>query len=237
VTGILGVMATLTDTLQVGASVRPPVPVAADGQLVITLGDLIKDTAKVNGDRASLFLTMPLEIKLGTHWKPLPELAVNVDVVYEGWDSFENLVIEPRGITQQVGNSEPVALDKISIPKKWRSTFGARAGVGYTTPFGLQVRAGALFEQQASDTKYFNIDFPNPQRLFLTGGVEYPVGPVQLLVTGAWTPTVTLDVTDSDVRQVTNNPAVPGNVVGNGVYTSGGWMASVGVRGNFGPQR
>ncbi len=237
VTGVLGVMATVTDTLQVGASVRPPVPVAADGQLVITLGDLLKDTAKVNGDRASLFLSMPLEIKLGAHWKPLPALSVNVDLVYEGWDSFSDLVIQPNGITQQVGNGTPVPLETLRIPKKWRSTLGARAGVGYTLPFGLQVRAGALFEQQASENKYFNIDFPNPQRLFVTGGVEYPVGPVSLLLTGAYSPTVSLAVTDSAVAQVTNNPAVPGQVVGNGVYTSGGWVASVGVRGNFGPQR
>ena len=48
-------------------------------------------------------------------------------------------------------------------------------------------------------------------------------------------PAQTLVVTDSEVRQVTNNPAIAGAVVGNGVYTSGGWIASLGVRGTFGP--
>ncbi|MBM4380609.1 MAG: outer membrane protein transport protein [Deltaproteobacteria bacterium] len=235
VTGILGVLVKPVETFQVGASFRPPVPVTANGTLDITLGDLIKDTAKVNGNKASLSLTLPMEVRVGTHWKPLPQLGVNVDVVYEGWQSFARLDIQPSGITQQLGSAEPEPLGTIRIPKNWRSSLSARAGVAYGFDFGLQLRAGALFEQQAMADKDFNIDFPNPQRFFVTGGASYPVGPVELVLSGAYTPTQTLVVTDSAVRQVTNKADVPGNVVGNGVYTSGGWIASLGIRGNFGP--
>jgi len=235
VTGILGVLVKPVDTFQVGASFRPPVPVTANGTLDITLGDLLKDTARVNGNKASLSLTLPMEIRVGTHWKPLPRLGVNMDVVYEGWQSFDSLTIRPNGITQQVGNSEPETLGTIRIPKNWHGTFSARGGVAYGFDSGLQLRAGALFEQQAADNRFFNIDFPSPQRFFVTGGASYPVGPVELVATGAWSPTQTLVVTNSEVKQVTNKSDVAGDVVGNGVYTSGGWIASLGIRGSFGP--
>jgi long-chain fatty acid transport protein len=237
VTGILGVLVKPVDAFQVGVSFRPPVPVRADGTLDIQLEGSLKDAGVlVNGNKASLSLDLPLELRVGTHWKPLPRLGINVDVVYEGWEAFDSLVIQPRGITQQLGaTATPVALEPVTIAKNWRSTFSARAGVAYGFDSGLQLRAGALFEQQASDNRYFSVDFPNPQRFFVTGGASYPVGPVELVATGAWSPTQSVTVTNSEVRQVTNSPSVPGAVVGNGVYTSGGWIASLGIRGSFGP--
>jgi hypothetical protein len=68
----------------------------------------------------------------------------------------------------------------------------------------------------------------------LTAGVGYPFGPVELLATGVWVPTSSVQVTNSQVVQTNTNQGVPGDVVGNGSYSSGGWIAGLGIRGKFG---
>lgn len=233
-TGILGVLVTPNDMMGFGLSVRPPTKVNASGTMKITLGELASSTAKVEGDKADLELTLPLEMKLGSHFALLDrKLGVNVDLVYEGWQSFSELVITPKDITQTVGNGEPKPLGQIRIQKRFHHTLGARAGLSYALPYGLEARVGALFEQGAADPAYFNLDFPHLQRVIGTVGLGYTIGPATIDAAFAYTPGQTLTVTDSQVRQVTSDAAVQGLVVGNGDYTVSGWIASVGVRGRI----
>lgn len=234
VTGILGVMAAPLDNLRIGASFRPPTKVKASGKMRITLGELASQQAQVIGDNADLELTLPMELRVGTHFRPIPAVGVNVDVIYEGWQSFRDLLLTPTDIQTQLGNQEPKALGQLRIPKRWRHTFGARAGGSYRFGFGLELRAGVMYEQQAAPNEYFNIDFPHPGRVFATGGASYGLGPVELVLGGAFTPQTSLVVDNSQVRQVTSNADVPGVVVGNGTYSSGGWIATFGIRGRFG---
>jgi hypothetical protein len=49
-----------------------------------------------------------------------------------------------------------------------------------------------------------------------------------------WIPTSSVTVTNSQVVQTNTNAGVPGDVVGNGAYSSGGWIAGLGIRGKFG---
>lgn len=238
-TGVLGVLVAPLDNLRFGLSLRPPTKILASGTMAITLGEAAnppgaEPLARVIGDQADLELTLPLELRVGAHYRPIPAVGVNVDVVYERWEVLREIILTPTNIQQQIGEQEPRDLAQIRLSKNWRNTLSVRAGGSYRFGFGLELRGGVMAEQQASPDEYFNLDFPHPARVFVTGGASYVVGPVELVLGGAFTPTQTVVVTTSEVRQITSDHAVPGNVVGNGTYTSGGWIATLGIRGRFG---
>lgn len=234
VTGILGVRYQPTEWIQLGLSYRPPVPLTAEGTATVTLGEEASKFASITGDQASFGFTLPQELKLGVQVRPTAQLAVNADLVYQGWQSIGEFVLTPIDIQQSTLGGEPEALEPIDIPKKWHHAWSGRLGAQYRFGFGLTARAGVLYEQSAVPEEFLHIDFLHLDRAFFTGGLEYEAGPLDVILSGAWTPTQTKDITTSAVRQANTDPTIQGNVVGNGTYASGGWIASVGVRGRFG---
>ena len=91
-----------------------------------------------------------------------------------------------------------------------------------------------LWEQSASPKERLFVDFLHPTRTFVTAGVEYGFGPLSAVLTGAYTPFQQLQISNSLVTQANTDPSVPGSVIGNGTYTTGGWIVGLGVRGTFG---
>lgn len=254
-TGIFGVMARPTDWLSFGASIRPPIPFHARGKMTVDLPVFFQNAgASVNGDTATLDMTMPLELKVGGRVVPLRHacalgdasrrdcgLGINVDFVYQGWDSVKQLLLTPQDMSLEFnGTSTPIL--PFAVVKNWQPTWSVRGGASYRVFQYLSVSAGVLFETGASTTAYYSVDWTHPQRVFVTGGVTGHLGPLDVIVGMHGTPVNTTDVFDSDVRRgQTSAPDSPGymapGVVGNGRYTSGGFGVILGVRGNFGAVR
>lgn len=235
-TGVFGVLVQPNDSLAFGASFRPPLPISGSGTIRVEPGPVPTQLgAIVKGDQADLALTFPMELRLGASVKPLGPLTVNADVVYEGWQSFDELVLTPRDVTIQLGEDAPATpLGEVRIPKKFHHTFSFRAGAEWAFGFGLKLRGGLMYEQSAMPREYTNIDFAHFDRVFYTAGASYPVGPIELLLAGAFTPESARYLRESEVRAIHTDPTVQGGIVGNGDYTSGGWALALGVRGSFG---
>ncbi len=69
----------------------------------------------------------------------------------------------------------------------------------------------------------------------MTGGLGFKVGPIEILLGAAGSPTVTHAVTSStSLAANTNAPIINGDSIGSGIYTSGYFMATLGIRGHFG---
>jgi long-chain fatty acid transport protein len=233
-TGILGVLVTPVDKLSIGASISPPVKINASGTLDFVLGEAATGLGTtVSGSAADFTLTMPLEAKVGVHYQATDELGINADFVYQGWNSVDAFRLKPIGVSIKVGAADPTNVEQVDIVRNWKATMSGRLGASYQIK-DLSLRAGGWYEQGASPTEYTNIDFAHFSRFFVTAGVGYKLGSFELLATGALTPTVTTEVTESAVHAASTDSMVPGGVVGVGTYTSGGWFASFGVRGNFG---
>jgi long-subunit fatty acid transport protein len=231
ITGVVGVLYRPLDRLSVGASVRPPFRVTARGTLKVALGEnATAFGARVQPEdpKAELWLPQPLQARLGVRFLATERLGFNADFVFEGWSAMKQITLTPLDVSIQLGNDPPTKLEPFQIQKSWRDTYSVRGGVTYTFDFGLRARAGA-----AADA-YTTIDFLHFTRVFVTGGVGYRVGPIELLAGGGFTPTQTLEVTQSEVRAGSTDAAVPGAVVGLGTHTSGGWIGTVAVRGSFG---
>ncbi len=234
-TGILGVMVRPIDSLSFGASVRPPIPIKAHGKLSFTLGQQATAiNSMVQGDTGELTFTMPLEVRVGGRFSPSPKWGVNADFVYQGWNSLDALNLAPIGVTLTTSlspNAVPIAPFK--VPKNWVGTFSGRVGGSFRPIKWVSASAGLWYETSAQPSQYFALDFPHPNRLFITGGLTGHLGPVDVLAGIAYTPTITYNVTDSQQRQGQTNEGLMGGVVGNGQYTVGGFVLVFGVRGNF----
>jgi long-chain fatty acid transport protein len=232
-TGILGVMARPTDWLSLGASVRPPIPFKARGAMRIGLSDYFqKNGAKVEGDSATLTMTLPLEVRFGARVTPFSRLGINFDVVYQGWNSVDQLLVTPENASL-LYNEQSTPIAPVAVKKNWLPVFSARLGASVRVFQFLSLSGGALFETGAAPTSTFSVDWSHPTRFIFTAGATGHLGPVDVIVGGMWTPVITTVITDSQVQRGQTTEMSPG-IVGNGMYTSGGYGLIFGVRGHFG---
>jgi long-subunit fatty acid transport protein len=240
-TAVAGVMVRPTESLSFGASVRPPFAIRGRGTMSFSLGETPRAVnTVVTGDQGELTFTMPLEVRVGARYSPSKTWGVNADFVYQGWNSVDALTLTPLGVTLAIGSGEPTAVAPFRIPKNWVGSFSGRVGGSFRPWKWTSFSAGVWYETSAQPSTYFALDFPHPNRIFLTGGVTGHLGPIDVIAGFVYTPTTVLNITDSNQRQgstggtdSTTMQPLQGGVVGNGQYSLGGWIVSVGVRGNF----
>lgn len=233
-TGIIGLLFKPTDWLSFGASVRPPIPFKARGKITVELSDFFKNAgATVNGDTATLTMTMPLEVRFGARLTPIQGLGINADFVYQGWNSVDQLLLTPENVSI-TNNGMTSTIAPFALKKNWMATYSVRVGASYRIFQYLSASLGVLFETGAAPTSTYSVDWTHPTRFIFTGGVTGHLGPIDVIAGALFTPTNTTVVTDSVVARGQTNPDSAPAYVGNGVYTSGGYGVILGVRGNFG---
>ncbi|MBL8958178.1 MAG: outer membrane protein transport protein [Myxococcaceae bacterium] len=232
-TGVFGAMVKATDWLQFGVSFRPQVMINARGTLEIEPGPFARQVATVQGNQTSLSLMLPAELKVGVHVQPLAKLGINFDFIYQGWQSVQEIVLHPEDVTLTLmGNTEKV--QPFKIQKRWKAAYNFRLGASYAVFPWLSLYAGGWYETGAIPNEYIGVDFLHFERFVLTGGVGVKFFGLELVVGAAGSPAMTYAVTQSEVRAGTTQPEPPGPVVGAGVYTSGHYMVTAGIRGQFG---
>jgi len=260
VTGIAGVMIKPLDWLQFGASIRPPIHFHARGAVNVTLPKRFSDLgATVDGNRscgpkkdqlcADLDMNMPMEIRVGGYVKPVRHacalgdasrkdcgLGVSVDFVYLGWQAVDKLALTPDNLSVVFqGNRTPIS--SFNVEKNWHATYSFRLGASYRVFQYLSVSAGFLYETGAAGTTTYSVDWTHPTAVFISGGLTGHLGPIDVMVGMQGMPTVTTNVTDSQVARggtvAPGSPSYDAAYVGNGRYTSGGYGVMLGVRGNF----
>ena len=178
---------------------------------------------------------VPLEVKVGARATPIANLGINLDFVYQGWNSIDQLLLTPENVTlENGGTTSPIP--PFGVKKNWMATWSVRLGASYKVIKYLSVSLGGLYETGAAPSSTYSVDWTHPSRFIFTGGLTGHLGPIDVIAGALFTPTNTTVVTDSIVsRGQTGDPAVyPPGVVGNGIYTSGGYGFIFGVRGNFG---
>ena len=235
-TGILGLMWRPVDWLSIGGSVRPPIHFKGRGKITVTLPEFFKSAgATVSGETANLVMTLPLEVKLGAHMTPIAGLGINLDFVYQGWNSINQLLLTPEDVTLSAGpGAEAKAIPAFAVRKDWLPTVSVRLGGTYKIFKDLSVSAGAMYETGAAPSTTYSVDWTNPSRVIVTGGLTGHLAWFDVIAGAFYTPTVTTVVTDSIVSRGQTDPNVVPGTVGNGIYTSGAWALIFGIRGHFG---
>jgi hypothetical protein len=234
-TGIAGVMVKPVDWLSIGASVRPPIPITAKGNLNIDLGEAATAlNTTVMGDQVQLQLKLPLEIKAGVHVQPIKKLGINFDFVYQGWQSVQDIVLTPENVSLKIGSGAPMAVAPFDIHKGWTHSAQFHLGGGYQLMPWLSLHAGGWYETGAIPDSSLGVDFLHPATVVFTGGLGFHFWGIDVYAGAAGSPTQTIAVTNSTSRAGSTDPTIQGSVVGNGIYTTGTFMATIGVRGHFG---
>ncbi len=234
-TATVGVLGRPIKQLALGASFRPPVRVDTHGAMNIELGQFAREggASVSENPQVDLSLTLPFELKVGAAFSPIEPLTLSAEFVMQGWSSFDAIDLVPDNVTLKVGTLE-TPLKPVHQVKGFQNAYSARVGAQYAFAFGLQARAGVLFETTAMPDEYSNVDFFHPTRVFLTAGAGYALGPVELVGVFAYTPTASRDVNDTKVVSTSTDPDIQGALIGNGTYSSSGWIGSIGIRGHFG---
>jgi long-chain fatty acid transport protein len=243
-TAIVGAMFRPLDNLSIGASLRPQIPIRADGKLALKLGETATAIgSEVMGDQAELALTLPLELRVGIHFRPISKpvsemfpltVGLNLDYVYQGWQSINELVLTPKDVTLKVGSAAAKPVEEFHIPKHWHQSNSIRFGASVDVIKYLTVHAGAWYETGAAPDEQTGIDFLHFDRVFITGGLTAHLWKLDVLAGIAYTPKGTKNVINSAVAAGRDDPTAPPIFVGAGVYESGGWIATFGIRGHFG---
>jgi long-subunit fatty acid transport protein len=99
---------------------------------------------------------------------------------------------------------------------------------------GLHLRGGAFYETSAFGDETFSVAVLDGDKLGLTLGVSFDVGPVRVDVAAARIMQGTRVVETSEVSQMNATNPNQTTVVGNGTYESGFWTAGLGASWRFG---
>ena len=134
----------------------------------------------------------------------------------------------------KVGSAPAKPVEEFHIPKHWRQSNSIRFGASFDVIQMLTLHAGAYYETGAAPDEQTGIDFLHFDRAFVTGGITAHLWKLDVLAGIAYTPKVTKTVVTSAVVAGRDDPTSPPLFVGAGVYESGGWIATFGIRGHFG---
>ncbi len=244
-TGIAGVIVGPFAGLSFGASVRPPIDMVAKGTLTTEESPMMKEFGvELEGDKATLELTMPMILRVGARYDLQPLLGrkadVELDYVMEGWSAFTDLTVTPEiktKVTTPPGGLAPYEQDlpPIVVQKNWEDVHAIRLGGDVAVVEWLTGRAGYIYETNAIPSATAALDFPNfgDRHVVTLGAMVTPIPWLDVNVSYAHVFQPELVVTDSVVRQITTDAGQKGNVVGNGSYETSYDLFSVGVTARF----
>jgi len=242
-----GVLAEPTDWLSVGVQFTPPVSYEARGSFEADMSnnffytsELITDET-TNDDDIALVLKMPMIIRSGVSVRPIEALEIEVDYVYSGWSSVEELLVQDVELVLHTNLDNPlvpddtaeelITDDDIVLPAGYQNTSTVRLGVEYDINEMIAARAGGMYETAAVPQKTLSVQ--------LVDGVKYgySVGATvkpweRWAIDAAWSQTflAPIEIKNSEYAQVyvaidlADLSAPPeitdGKIVSNGSYDS-----------------
>ncbi len=150
--------------LQLGATYRSSVNLNFDGNAHFDnvpppYAGTFKDQA------ASTNLKLPDTFGFGVAYRPIPELALDLDINYFAWQQFQ--AIDIKFDNPQLNTYEA---------KQWHHTWNYRIGAEYTLNEHIQLRGGILYDLNPSPTYTLLPDMPDADRLNFGLGMTYRFG-------------------------------------------------------------
>lgn len=238
--GIVG-LTVAYPTWRAGASLQLPFWVSADGTVRPRLPtDPMYANVTVNGDSASVELTLPLMLRAGFEVRPIPKLRLELGFDYEAWSMQKSITLRPHGVhLDNVPGIGTYYLGPTAIPLGRTDSFSAHLGIEWTPPFTgvlrrkLDLRAGYLFESSSTPDAYVSVLNPDGMKNMITAGFSTHIWKLRFDVGYAHIFMPDRTVTDSQALQA--NPVRPSLAVpvGNGHYSIVTDILAAGVNGVF----
>lgn len=261
-TGNIGVLAEPVDWLSIGATVLPPLNVKARGTLEVQLeedhwlleGDgvqpnlgALEDGYALDED-ALVTLTMPWVVRTGVAVRPVPELELEADFVWQSWSKTTeirvtdvNLVLKDNP-SNSLLTEDQVITDDVVLPAGYTDSWSVRLAADYDANDWLAVRGGGFYETSGIPNEVMTVALVDNDKVgFSLGGsaiikdrFAIDLGFIHgfLGTQEVTTSTVPRFEVPVDLNAVLNGEPLliqDGEIVGNGTYKSSFTMGSLGL--------
>ncbi|TNE87571.1 MAG: hypothetical protein EP330_17900 [Deltaproteobacteria bacterium] len=255
----VGVLIEPVDQVTIGLSFTPGSRYNADGSVgidftgnTLDLGTYQDGRCEMDPNRAetdpgcqsddgiTLAIKLPAVIRAGVAVRPVEELEIEVAFVYQDWSSMDDLVVDDVDITIDAPLVGETRVDRqFVIPQELKDTFSLRLGGQYRISDALEVRAGGFYEPAAVDPAHITVSLVDADKIQVGGGGSFYIKDEALRIdlAGAGIFLNEVDVTDSAIAL--QNALDPDNtqIVGNGTYTSSGWIVGLQASYAFGERK
>lgn len=150
------------DWLRLGVSYRSQVKQNIEGSVKFSPNVKFGPFNFVNMD-ASGTITLPDELFLGATFYPMPNLSLEIGAVWTRWSRYNEL-----SITYEQPIVGPVS--QVTREKQWNDVWRLQFGVEYKVCDWLDLRAGYVFDEEPSDSRFADYLVPaNDRHLFNFG--------------------------------------------------------------------
>lgn len=220
-----------------GLSFQLPYSVGGEGTFRVRLpSSPFFDPTSIEGDRVRVDIPFPLAFRGGVRWQIMSGLSVEAAAGFEAWSVQDEIRIDPvTPITlRDVPSIGDYALGTVVLPRRMKDTFSLHLGADGEVMDGFHVRGGAFYEPSTFDDETFSVAVLDGDKLGLTLGVSFDLGPVRVDVAAARIMQGTRTVENSQITQVNPTNPTQTSIVGNGTYESGFWTAGIGASWRFG---
>lgn len=166
-----------------GLSVMTPVTLDLRGranirnEAITAMQDASGNTVQPAGSRSDdirIAMPLPLVARLGVMVRPLPALALALDVNYQRWSAWDRLTID-FAHQHELLPTPGARVEDVVVENRWSDTFSVRAGASFRPSAGgpLELRAGAFFDQSPIDDRHFDLLTPDSDKIGLAVGAGY----------------------------------------------------------------
>ncbi len=249
-TGTLGILSNPVDWLEIGASVRLPIRVEAEGKVKMTATENDPYMKLVGDGNVVLTQDLPLIVRGGVRY--IHQIFdVEVDYIFEYLDPIKEITADLDDATVELSTDDDsdniVTYFDSGIPKNFRNTHTIRLGgdVEVLDDF-LFFRAGGFFATSAypKNNNTFSLDFPFGQQFGISGGLTLRVlrkethganldliaGYLHIFQTDV---TVKKGIAQQNVMRSSADAPSTGNIVNNGDYEVSLNIFGLGAEANF----
>ena len=222
--------------LRAAVAVQLPSFVRSSGSVRSRLPtDPLFANAMVNGSAIGVDFNLPVMVRLGLEYRPLPSLRLEADFNYEAWSMQDKFLITPHNVTiTGVPGVGAYNLKPLTLPRSLNDTVAVSIGGEYEAlKKRLWVRAGWVIETSATPDATASVLTPDAMRNLLCLGAGVWIWKARVDVGYAHVFFNDRNVTDSRSFQL--NPIQPAAAVpvGNGRYSIAADVLTAGLDARF----
>jgi long-chain fatty acid transport protein len=219
-----------------GLSLQLPFFIRGEGTVRSRLPtDPMFANASIVGEAVGIDFTIPLILRGGVEYRPMPTLRIELGFDYEAWSMQKNFAIQPKGIyLDNVPGIGRYYLDTMYVVRDLNDTFSIHVGGEYeVVKKRLVLRIGYLFETSATPDETASVLTADGLHNMITLGGSLRLGPVRFDL--GYAHLFTLDRTVTNSRSLQLNPIQPtlAVAVGNGTYKIDTDIIAIGLNANF----
>jgi long-subunit fatty acid transport protein len=186
-------------------------------------------------DGIALDIGLPLVLRFGAAVRPVPEVEIEAAVVWQQWRSLESITLRDIDPTILVFGEPAELPPEFDLPAGLANTTSFRLGTEWRVNDEIELRAGGFYENGSVSRTGMSVALIDPWKVQLgTGFSLWPGGAldgrlrIDGSVAGIFFPR--REIRDSTVDQVFVDVLGNGQdpaIVGNGDYTSQGWLVGL----------